>query len=75
MNTRKFYGSKPMTSFTLALPQSDSGDDLCNSNDSDDETIFANGESLLLDTDIEDGKTTDDETDNDTSENCKYIST
>ena len=40
-----------MTSFVLALPQSDSDDDLCNSSDSDDETIIANGESLLLDTD------------------------
>ena len=71
MNTRKFYGSKPMTSFALALPQSDSDDDLCNS--SDDETIIANGESLLLDTDTE--KTTDDGTDNDKSENGKYLST
>ena len=53
MNTRKFYGSKPMTSFVLALPQSDSDDDLYNSSDSDDETIIANGESLLLDTDTE----------------------
>ena len=35
MNTRKLYGSKPMTSFALALPQSDSDDDLCNSSDSD----------------------------------------
>ena len=69
MNTRKFYESKPMTSFALALPQSDIDDDLCNSSDSDDETIIANGESLLLDTDTE--KTTDDGTDNDKSENGK----
>ena len=73
MNTRKFYGSKPITSFALALPQSDSDDDLCNSSDSDDKTIIANGESLLLDT--EDGKTTEDDTDNDKSENGKYLST
>ena len=64
-----------MTSFALALPQSDSDDDLCNSSDSDDETIIANGESLLLDTDTDDGKTTDDDTDNDKSENGKYLST
>ena len=75
MNTRKFHGNKPKTSFALALPQSDSDDDLCNSSDSDDETIIANGESLLLDTDTEDGKTTDDDTDNDKSENGKYMST
>ena len=62
-----------MTSFALALPQSDSDDDLCNSSDSDDETIIANGELLLLDTDTE--KTTDDGTDNDKSENGKYLST
>ena len=36
-------------------------------------TIVANGESLLLDTDTE--KTTDDDTDNDKSENGKYLST
>ena len=64
-----------MTSFTFALPQSDNDDDLCNSSDSDDETIIENGESLLLDTDTEDGKTTDDDTDNDKSENGKYLST
>ena len=45
-----------MTSFALALPQSDSDDDLCNSSASDDKTIIANDESLLLDTDTEDGK-------------------
>ena len=64
-----------MTSFALALPQSDSDDDLCNSSDSDDETLIASGESLLLDTDTEAGKTTDDYTDNDKSQNVKYIST
>ena len=56
MNTRKLYGSKPMTSFALALPQSDSDDDLCNSSACDDKTIIANDESLPLDTDTEDGK-------------------
>ena len=44
-----------MTSFALALPQSDSDYDLFNSSDSDDETVIANGESLLLDTDTEVG--------------------
>ena len=57
-----------MTSFALALPQSGSDDDLCNSSNSDDETIIANGESLLLGTDTEDGKATDDDTDNDKSD-------
>ena len=42
-----------MTSFALALHQSDSDDDLCNNSDSDDETIISNGELLLLDTDTE----------------------
>ena len=64
-----------MTSLVLALPQSDSGDDLFNSSVSDDQKIIANGESVLLDTDTEDGKTTDDDTDNDKSEHGKYIST
>ena len=64
-----------MTSLVLALPQSDSDDDLFNSSVSDDQTIIANGESLLLDTDTEDGKTTDDDTDNDKSEHGKYLST
>ena len=64
-----------MTSFALALPQSGSDDDLFNSSDSDDQAIIAKGESLLLDTDTEDGKTTYDDTDTDKSEHGKYLST
>ena len=64
-----------MTSLVLALPQSGSDDDWFNSSVSADQTIIANGESLLLDTDTEDGKTIDDDTDNDKSEDGKYIST
>ena len=36
-----------MTSFSLALPQLDSDDDLCNRSDSDDETVYVYSISLL----------------------------
>ena len=46
---------------------------MCNSSDSNDETILATGESILVDTDIEDGITTEDNTYHDNSDNRKYV--